>query len=106
MYRKRMSFDTLKTEFIVVVSNARFKEIEETLCIYVEGEAIYVKSLGFYVAQQFDWKNHVTHVLIKCSSAHAVLHNAKGSLPKEAILAFYLSVADRKSSPLWHYSLG
>ena len=43
------------------------KEVKETLCVHVQGEPIYrspfTKSLGFYIDQQLNWEDHVTHVV-------------------------------------------
>ena len=57
----------MKTEFILIASKPRLKEIEETCCIEVQGETIYrapyVKSLRFYIDQNLDWDVHVDHVI-------------------------------------------
>ena len=53
MRENELTLNALKTEFILIASKPRLKEIEETCCIDVQGETIYrapyTKSLGFYV---------------------------------------------------------
>ena len=58
MRENKLTLNALKTEFILIASKPRLKEVEETCCIDVQGEAIYrtpyTKSLGFYVDQNLD----------------------------------------------------
>ena len=67
MTSNKLTLNTLKTEFLVIASRAKVKEIKETLCVHDQGEPIYrspyAKSLRFYVDQQLDWEDHVTHVV-------------------------------------------
>ena len=67
MHENKLTLNALKTEFILIASKPRLKEIEETYCIEVQGETIYrapyVKSLGFYIDQNLDWDVHVDHVI-------------------------------------------
>ena len=98
MTSNKLTFNTLKTEFLVIASRTKVKEVKETLCVYVQGEPIYrspyAKSLGFYIDQQLDWEDHVTHVVKKCNSGLSALRNSRGSLPKEALLAIYRSLIE------------
>ena len=47
------------------------RDLEDTLCIAVQNESIYrapfVKSLEFFIDQNLDWGDHVSHVLKKVS---------------------------------------
>ena len=89
---------TLETEFLVIASRAKVKEIEEALCVHVQGEPIYMssyaKSLGFYIDQQLDWEDHVAHFVKKCSSRLSALRSSRGSLPKETLPAIYRSLIE------------
>ena len=94
----KLTLNTMKTEFVIMSSRAKTKEIGETLCVHVQGETIYkspyAKSLGFYIDQQLDCEDHVAHVIKKCNSGLAVLRNAKGTLPKEALRTIYRSLIE------------
>ena len=67
MTSNKLTFNTLKTEFLVIASRAKVKEVKETLCVHVQDEPIYrspyAKSLGFYIDQQLDWEDYVNHVV-------------------------------------------
>ena len=67
MTSNKLTLNKLKTEFLVIASRAKVKEVKETFCIHIQGEPIYrlayPKSLGFYINQQLDWEDHVTHVV-------------------------------------------
>ena len=71
MTSDKLILNILKTEFLVIASGVKVKELKEMLCVHVQGEPIYrspyAKSLGFYIDQQLDWEDHVTHVIKKCS---------------------------------------
>ena len=77
MHENKLTLNALKMEFILIASKPRFKEIEETCCIEVQGETIYrapyLKSLGFYIDQNLDWDVHVDHVIKKASAGLAIL---------------------------------
>ena len=99
MISNKLTLNTLKTEFLVIASRAKVKEVKETLYVHVQGEPIHrspyaksLKSLGFYIDQQLDWEDHVTHVIKKCNSA--TLWSSRGFLPKEALLAIYHSLIE------------
>ena len=42
MHENKLTLNALKTEFILIASKPRLKEIEETCCIDVQGETIYI----------------------------------------------------------------
>ena len=62
MWDNKLTLNTLKTEFILMSSIPKLREIEETCCIHIQGESIYwfpyTKSLGFYIDQYLDWEDH------------------------------------------------
>ena len=37
----KLTLNTLKTEFLVIASGTKVKEVKETLCVHVQGEPIY-----------------------------------------------------------------
>ena len=98
MTYNKLTLNTLKTEFLVIAFRTKVKEVKETLCVHIQGEPIYrspyAKSLGFYIDQQLDWEDHVTHIVKKCSSGLSALRNSRRSLPKEALLAIYHSLIE------------
>ena len=67
MHENKLTLSALKTEFILIASKPRLKEMEETCCIEVQRETIYqapyLKSLRFYIDQNLDWNVHVDHVI-------------------------------------------
>ena len=97
MTSDKLTLNTLKTEFLVIASRAKAKEVKETLCVHVQGQPIYrspyAKSLGFYIDQQLDWEDHVTHVIKKCNSSLSGLRNSRGSLPKKHYLQFIVHLS-------------
>ena len=72
MWDNKLTLNTLKTEFILISSIPKFREIEETYCIHMQGESIYqspfTESLGFYIEQHLDWEDHINHVIRKASA--------------------------------------
>ena len=99
MISNKLTLNTLKAEFLIIASRAKVKEVKETLCVHVQCEPIYrspyAKSLGFYIDQQLNWEDHVTHVVKKkCKSGLSALQSSRGSLPKGALLAIYLSLIE------------
>ena len=101
----KLTLNTLKTEFLVIASRAKVKEVEEMLCVHVQGKPIYrlpyAKSLRIYIDQQLDWEDHVTHIIKKYNSSFSALRSSRGSLPKEALLAIYRSLIESQL----HYAI-
>ena len=77
MRDNKLTFNTLKTEFILISSMRKLREIEETKCNHVQGERIYqspyTKSLTFYKDQHLDWEDHINHIIKKASAGIAIL---------------------------------
>ena len=65
-------------------NRSKMRDLEETLCITVQNESIYrapfVKSLGFFMDENLDWVDHVSHVLKKVSSGLSILKMSKNYL--------------------------
>ena len=98
MHENKLTLNALKTEFILIASKPRLKEIEETCCIEVQGETIYrapyVKSLGFYIDQNLDWDVHVDHVIKKASAGLAILRRTADYFPMEVLKTIYRSLVE------------
>ena len=96
MHENKLTLNALKTEFILIASKPRLKEIERTSCIDVQGETIYrapyVKSLGFYIDQNLDWDVHVDHVIKKASAGLAVLRSIADYFSMEVLKTIYRSL--------------
>ena len=73
----KLTLNLLKTEFMIIGSKPKLKDIDETISITIVREEIYrspyVKSLGFVIDQNLDWQDHVQAVIKKTSSGLAVL---------------------------------
>ena len=97
MTSDKLTLNTLKTEFLVIASREKVKEVKEMLCVHIQGEPIYrslyAKSLRFYIDQQLDWEDHVTHFIKKCNSDISA-QSSRGFLPKEALFAIYRSLIE------------
>ena len=69
----KLALNVLKTDVIIVSTQSKMRDLEETLCITVQNESIYrapfVKSLGLSIDENLDWEDHVSHVLKKVSSS-------------------------------------
>ena len=68
------------------------RDLEETLCITIQNESIYrvpfvpfVKSLGFFIDENLDWGDHVSHLLKKVSSGLSILKMSKSYLPQRTL---------------------
>ena len=98
MHENKLTLNALKTEFILIASKPRLKEIEETCCIEVQGETIYqapyVKSLGFYIDQNLDWDVHVDHVIKKASAGLAILRRTADYFSMEVLKTIYRSLVE------------
>ena len=97
MTSDKLTLNTSKIEFLVIASGAKVKQlVKETLCVHVQGEPIYsspyAKSLQFYVDQQLDWEDHVTHIVKKLQIRSFSSSELQGSLRKETLLAIYRSL--------------
>ena len=81
----KLTLNTLKTEFILISSIQKLREIEETCCIHIQDESIYrplyTKSLGFYTDQRLDWEDHINHIIKKASAGVAILRATSRYLP-------------------------
>ena len=98
MTSNKLTLNTLKTEFLVIASRAKVKEVKETLCVHVQVEPIYrspyAKSLGFYIDQQLELGRSCDSRRKKCNSGLSALPSSSGSLPKEPPLAIYCSLIE------------
>ena len=60
MADNKLSLNILKADFIIVVTQSKMTDLEETLCIMVQNESIYrapfVKSLGFFIEENLNWE--------------------------------------------------
>ena len=76
MNANKLTLNLLKTEFMIIGSKHKLKDIDETTSITIVGEEIYrspyVKSLGFIIDQNLDWQDHVQAVIKKTSSGLAI----------------------------------
>ena len=72
MNGNKLTLNLLKTEFMIIDSKPKLKDIDEIISITIVGEEIYrspyVKSLGFIIDQNLDWQDHVQDVIKKTSS--------------------------------------
>ena len=88
-----MSLNVLKTDFIIVGTRSKLRDLEETLCITVQIESIYrapfVKFLGFFTDENLDWGDNVSHVLKKVSSGLSILKMSKNYLPQRTLRILY-----------------
>ena len=61
MNANKLTLNLLKTEFMIIGSKPKLKDIDETISITIIGEEIYrspyVKSLGFIIDQNLDWQD-------------------------------------------------
>ena len=94
----KLSLNVLKTDFIIVGPRSKMRDLEETLCITIQNETIYtapfVKSLGFFIDENLDWRNHVSHVLKKVSSGLSILKMSKNYLPQGTLKILYNSLIE------------
>ena len=104
----KLSLNVLKTDFIIVGTRSKMRDLEETLCITVQNESIYrapfLKSLGLFIDENLDWENHVSDVLKKVSSGLLILKMSKNYLPQGTLKILYNF--NRDPFPLWQYYLG
>ena len=75
------------------------RDLEETLCInMVQNKSIcrapFVKSLGFFIDENLDWGDHVSHVLKKVSSGLSILKMSKNYLPQGTLKILYNSLIE------------
>ena len=74
------------------------RDLEETLCITIQNESIYrapfVKSVGFFMDENLDWGDHVSHVLKKVSSSPSILKMSKNYLPQGTLKILYNSLIE------------
>ena len=98
MADNKLSLNVLKTDFIIVGPRSKMRDLEETLCITIQNESIYrapfVKSLGFFIDENLDWGDHVSHVLKKVSSGLSILKMSKNYLPQGTLKISYNSLIE------------
>ena len=98
MVDNKLSLNVLKTDFIIVGPRSKMRDLEETLCIMIQNESIYrapfVKSLGFFIDENLDWGDHVSHVLKKVSSGLSILKMSKNYFPQETLKIIYNSLIE------------
>ena len=98
IWDNKLTLNTLKTEFILISSKPKLREIEETCCIHIQGESTYqspyTKSLGFYIDQHLDWEDHINHVIRKASAGIAILRATSRYLPMDALQTIYRSLVE------------
>ena len=98
MWDNKLTLNTLKTEFILISSIPKLREIEETCCIHIQRESIYWspynKSLGFYIDQHLDWEDHINHVIKKASAGIAILWATFRYLLMDALQTIYRSLVE------------
>ena len=98
MWDNKLTLNTLKTEFILISSIPKLREIEGTYCIHIQGESIYrspyTKSLGFYIDQHLDWEDHINHVIRKASARIAILRATSRYLPMDTLQIIYRSLVE------------
>ena len=86
MADNKLSLNVLKTNFIIVGSQSKMRVLEETLCITVRNECIHggplTKSLGFFIDENLNWGDHVSHVLKKVSLGLSIFKMSKNYLPQ------------------------
>ena len=89
MNANKLTLNLLKTEFMIISSKPKLKDIDETISITIVGEEIYrspyVKSLGFVIDQNLDWQDHVQAVIKTTSSRLAILRYTKRYLPFQTL---------------------
>ena len=99
MWDNKLTLNTLKTEFILISSIPKLREIDEAYCIHIQGESIYrspyTKSLGFYIDQHIDWEYHINHVIRKASAGIAILRATSRCLPMDTLQTIYRSLVER-----------
>ena len=110
MWDNKLTLNTLETEFILISSIPKFREIEETCCIHIQGESIYrspySKSLGFYIDQHLDCEDHINHVIRKASAGIAILRATSRYLPIDALQTIYRSLVESHNMGfLWKGSI-
>ena len=98
MADNKLSLNVLKTDFIIVGPRSKMRDLEETLCITILNESIYrapfVKSLGFFIDDNLDWGDHVSHVLKKVSSGLSIPKMSKNCLPQGTLKILYNSLIE------------
>ena len=108
MADNKLSLNVLKTDFIIVGLRSKMRDLEETLFITIQNESIYralfVKSLGFFIDENRDWGDHVSHVLKKVSSGLSILKMSKNYLPQGTLKILYNSLIEthfRHGNIIW-----
>ena len=98
MADNKLSLNVLKTDFIIVGPRSKMRDLEETLCITIQNENIYrapfVKSLGFFIDENLDGGDHVSHVFKKVSSGLSILKMSKNYLPQGTLKILYNSLIE------------
>ena len=86
MADNKLSLNVSKTDFIIVGTRSKMRDLEETWCITVQSESIYrapfVKYLGFFIEENLDWGYHVSHVVKKFLQVYQFLSMRKNYLPQ------------------------
>ena len=108
MADNKLSLNVLKTDFIIVGPRSKMRDLEETLCTTIQNETIYraplVNSLGFFIDENLDWGDHVSHVLKKVSSGLSILKMSKNYLPQGTLKILYNSLIEthfRHGNIIW-----
>ena len=104
MADNKLSLNVLKADFIIVGTRSKIRHLEKTLCITVQNECIYraalVKSSGFFMDENLDWEDNVSHVLKKVSSGLSILKMSTNYLPQGTLKILYNSLIEA------HFSYG
>ena len=89
----KLTLNVLKTESLIIGSEARLSKLEDDLYISVEGESIYRspyhKSLGLVKDESIDWEDHINAVIKKAKCGISVLRSARPYLPLEVLQTLY-----------------
>ena len=89
VWDNKLTLNTLKTEFILISSIPKLREVQEICYIHIQDESIYrspyTKSLGFYIDQHLNWKDHINHFIKQASAGIAVLRSTSGYLLLDAL---------------------
>ena len=108
MNANKLTLNLLKTDFMIIGSKPKLKDIDETISITIVGEEIYrspyVKSLGFVIDQNLDWQDHVQAVIKKTSSGLAILRYTKRYLPFQTLKSLYYTLIEchfRYGNVIW-----
>ena len=89
---------SMADDFVIVGTQSKMRDCEETLCITVRNEIIhrapFVTFSGFFTDENLDWGDHVSNVLKKVSSGLTIVTMSKNYLPRVTLKILYNSLIE------------